>query len=886
MPTVTYDARSFMVDDQRLWLCSGSIHYFRVPRGLWRDRLLKAKRAGLNCVQTYVAWNVHEPEEGQWDFEGERDIRAFVAEAADLGLYVILRPGPYICAEWDFGGFPAWLAAKSGISYRTANATYMHYFDKYLAQLLPRLADLQVTRGGNIVLIQNENEYHYATMPDRLSYCQFISQLFRRAGFDIPVITCNFCSEPRIPETIECCNNYGREVQMLKRLHSFQPDAPMLMTEFWTGWFDHWGGQHQTKEPREVARRALEILGCGSQINYYMWHGGTNTGFWGSRLSAGEATYQTTSYDYDAPLAEGGGLTEKYYLTKLVNMLASHFGPVLAQASMEGLSTTVHDGTQVLNTSGPAGGVSVITNNGRSEIKTARVSLADGTELSVCLDPLGAVAIPVGARLGPDVRLDYANLMPLGVFGEGMLVLHGPAGWEGRISINGKELRKTVPDDGPELVEHRGQKIVLLSSELAQRTWDVDGTLVMGPEFVGETVEDAVPVKGSRQYALISPEGHLTHKKVKSPAASAPRPRRLGAFSRMCVCDEPINEDLAWEKLDRPRDPAAMGVGYGYCWYRLEVEVPRAIRRHLFLPDCEDRAHVYLNGQLLGIWGRGPGAVRQPLPAAFKRGRNVLTFLTDNLGRVNVGSKLAQSKGLFGQLWEAKALKLRKFKVRSGGDFSRRMVPRLFTHLLGKLETVPMWTAEVTFPLRRIHPVCLSYTDLHHDLIVLCNGRQTGFYPADGGYGQVKLGNELKRGNNKLTLLLWGDLDPKVLERVKAHLLTECISSQGAWSYRKWQVPESEGRLVGKGLPAWYRCRFRYAPSTLPLFLRISGAKKGQLFLNGRNLGRFWSIGPQEFYYLPEPWLAQDNELMIFEEHGNIPSGSRLVFRRSGPYGR
>lgn len=180
MPSIWYDDRSFFLDDRRIWLCSGSVHYFRVPHELWRDRLLKAKRAGLNCVQTYVAWNFHELQEGQWDFEGDRDVRSFIVQAGELGLYVILRPGPYICAEWDFGGFPSWLAAKGGIAYRTANASYMHYFDKYLGQLLPRLADLQVTQGGNIVLIQNENEYPYTTTPDRLNYCQFISQLFRR----------------------------------------------------------------------------------------------------------------------------------------------------------------------------------------------------------------------------------------------------------------------------------------------------------------------------------------------------------------------------------------------------------------------------------------------------------------------------------------------------------------------------------------------------------------------------------------------------------------------------------------------------------------------------------------------------------------------------------
>ena len=140
MPEVTYDERSFLIDGRRVWLVSGEVHYFRTPSGLWRDRLLKAKRAGLNCVCTYIAWNFHEPVEGQWQQGPDYDIAEFVGTAQELGLYVILRPGPYICAEWDMGGLPSWLGSKSGMVYRTSNAAFMHYFDKYFRQILPPLA--------------------------------------------------------------------------------------------------------------------------------------------------------------------------------------------------------------------------------------------------------------------------------------------------------------------------------------------------------------------------------------------------------------------------------------------------------------------------------------------------------------------------------------------------------------------------------------------------------------------------------------------------------------------------------------------------------------------------------------------------------------------------
>ena len=886
MPTVRYDDRSFFVDDRRIWLTSGSIHYFRIPRELWRDRLLKAKRAGLNCIQTYVAWNVHEHVEGEWDFSGEKDLPAFVELAGELGLYVILRPGPYICSEWDFGGLPAWLVTKSGISCRSGNATYMHYFDKYLRQLLPRLADMQVTRGGNIILIQNENEYIFTTMPDRQNYCDFISQLFRRAGFDIPVITCNWLSRPKIADTIECFNGWGREVQDLKRLRAFQDDAPMLATEFWAGWHDHWGAAHQAKDAKEVARRALEIIGCGAQVNYYMWHGGTNFGFGGSRLSTDECSYQTTSYDYDAPLAEGGGLTEKYFLTKLVNMFATHFGHVLAQARMAPPAVTVHSGTEALNIAGPRGCVAVVTNGGCEDITTASISLANGTNLQVPLEPLGAVAVPFDVDLGPEVKLDYANLMPLGIFGErGDLVLHGPVGWEARVSINGQEVRCEVPaGDEPKVLELTERRVLLLNSDVAQRTWEVDGALLIGPQFVGETVEDATPAKGASQYAILTNDGQFTHKKAKYEAARKPTAPRLSPFTRLSLCSEPIDKDLPWSKLDRPRDLAAIGIQQGYGWYRLECDLTRAARRHLFLPDCQDRALVYVNGSMVGVFGRGPDDTYEPISVALRRGRNEILFLVDNLGRANIGGRFGEAKGLYGDVWDAKPLRLKKFKLRSGGDFSRRLIPRGMAHLLDELRSKPLWTAEATFPLTKITPVHLRFTDLPNHVAVVCNGRQAGLFADTGGCGEVTLANELRKGNNKLTLLLWGDVDAKALDKIKAYVLFESVSAGGKWSYRQWEVPTEQGRVVGKELPAWYLSKFKYKPAETPLFLKVNGARKGQIYLNGNNLGRFWNIGPQQYYYLPEPWLADDNELLIFEEQGRIPSGSKLEFRPLGPY--
>ena len=160
-----------------------------------------------------------------------------------------------------------------------------------------------------------------------------------------------------------------------------------------------------------------------------------------------------------------------------------------------------------------------------------------------------------------------------------------------------------------------------------------------------------------------------------------------------------------------------------------------------------------------------------------------------------------------------------------------------------------------------------------------------GFFPNRGvNYGEVILGAELKRGRNSIKLTLWGEVSPKALDLVRFHVLNENLTQDAHWSWRQWNPPTGEGPVVGKNQPAWYIGKFKYTPTNVPLFLRILNAKKGQIFLNGRNIGRFWNVGPQQCYYLPECWLARQNELLIFEETGNIPSGSRLEFRPLGPY--
>lgn len=900
MATVTYDDRSFLINDERIWLVSGEMHYFRIPAALWADRLLQARRAGLNCISTCIAWNVHEPEEGKWDFDGQKDISHFIALAEDLGMYVILRPGPYIGAAWDFGGLPSWLAGKSGVSYRTNNAAFTHYIDKYFAQVLPRLADQQVTRGGNILLIQNENEYPVTAMPDRLAYLDFINQLIRRAGFTIPILDANVLrhpvtglaipTDPPVEGNVECLNTWDTAVPSLKAKRLRQPGAPLFVLEYQIGRPAVWGRPYTPRDPKEIARRAVEILGCGAQWNYVPFHGGTNFGFQAGRLLDSPESFQTTSFDAGAPISEGGGRTDAYYYTRLVNLLAVSMGSYFAASHEDEPGAAIENATQIMNLAGPLGRWAIVTNNGAAEPDAVELRLPAGHKMTVSLEPFGAAAVPFDLRLPGGQEMDYCSLMPLGLFGKDdkrLFVVHGPAGATGEISLHGKKCRLPVPkEDVPLLLEHQGLAICVVHTDLAMRTWPLEDAIVFGPEFVGPDLQTLQHAPGEKQYFLyLLEEKKLQTKKISAPPPARATAPKLGEWTRVCICPEPVSRTLVWQKLDRPKEVDKLGLPYGYVWYRVEWEEVRARKRNLYLPDCADRASLYLNGSLAGVWGAGEDASREPIHVDVKKGRNVLTALVDNLGRYAGSDRLGEPKGLFGHIYDARLLRTNKFKLAPAEGYPRRIVPRTLSYLTERLDALPLWTADLEIPLPKVVPLHLTFREIPHHLAVFCNDRPLEFFacPAKTNWGSVTLGADLRKGKNTIRLMVWGDVDPKCLEHVKFYLLEEPLSAGAAWSYRPWSPPGESAPEPVKGKSCWYSTQFKYASSSRqPLFLTLGGAKKGHLFLNGHNLGRFWAVAPQEYYYLPECWLKEDNTLLLFEEHGLAPTRCKLEFLSGG----
>lgn len=323
---IDYDGNQFLKDGVAFRYISGSMHYSRVPSAYWRDRLEKMYAAGLNSVQTYVPWNYHEDQPGMYDFQGERDISKFIQTAQDVGLLVILRAGPYMCGEWEMGGFPAWLLRDPNIRLRTSDTTYLSYVDKWLGMLLPKMKPLLYENGGPIISIQVENEYGSYPACDAAYMGHLRDKFHQYLGPNIVLFTTDGASNgflkcghtPGLYATVDFGPG-GNVTDHFKAQRDYEPKGPLVNSEFYTGWLDHWGEHHSTTSSTTVADSLDAILKLNASVNMYMFEGGTSFGFMNG-ANGGDSSYQPqpTSYDYDAPLSEAGDPTEKYLAIRKV----------------------------------------------------------------------------------------------------------------------------------------------------------------------------------------------------------------------------------------------------------------------------------------------------------------------------------------------------------------------------------------------------------------------------------------------------------------------------------------------------------------------------------------------------------------------------------------
>lgn len=341
-PTFEIKERHFVLNGKTTPLLSGEMHYSRIPHQYWRHRLQMMKAMGLNTVATYVFWNFHETAPGVWDFTGDKNLAEYIKTAGEEGMMVILRPGPYVCAEWEFGGYPWWLQNVPGMEIRRDNPEFLKYTQAYIERLFKEVGSLQITNGGPIVMVQAENEFgSYVSqrkdipLDEHRRYNARIKQQLADAGFNVPLFTSDgswLFEGGATPGALPTANGESNITNLKKVVDQYHGGkGPYMVAEFYPGWLDHWAEPFPKVAASVIARKTDEYLTNDVSFNYYMVHGGTNFGFTSGANYDKKHDIQPdmTSYDYDAPISEAGWKTPKY--DSLRNVIQKHVSYTLPE---------------------------------------------------------------------------------------------------------------------------------------------------------------------------------------------------------------------------------------------------------------------------------------------------------------------------------------------------------------------------------------------------------------------------------------------------------------------------------------------------------------------------------------------------------------------------
>lgn len=927
-PYINFDGKGFLLNGKRTFIASGGMEYCRVPRALWHDRLLRLKRAGFNTVEIYNMWNFHEPKKGQFDFAGDHDLDAFLKMVKALDLYAIVRVGPYVCAEWDSGGYPVWLRFEPGVRVREHNPQFEAAVDRYWDRLMPIVAANQINRGGAVILVQLENEHPQGwgkEMPN--GYFTHLRDKAVSLGLQVPYFFSGL--------------HHGSDPAGNNPWSSAGRTNPWFTTEFWSVWYDRYGQRQADVETYD--RRFWKVLAYGGNgLNFYMLHGGTNFASWND-------DEDTSSYDYGAAIGQTGDLRPTFYRFKRAALFARSFQTILEDSdnATDAYKNVATDaGIRVTARQSPAGTILFLDNNGKGSVKT-QVKEADGS-----LFPSSGPLTVAPGQILPVVR-DYA-LLPgvtlerstplLGIVTQGsmtILVAYGPPGdgAELRFRLTGPvtdargfkrdgnrlTLSNLITPDSTDWSTFRVGtqmiRILTMSSTLADQTWLVDNNILVGQDYIGEGA-----TASSKIHVTAESKAGLAHAGwVYGPGSAAPRPlfpeATRVAFPAVPTLSswqmrrgdneaQPGFRDAAWKASADPLPMGADGDYGAYAWYRTTVVAPKAGTYSLQVATAGDWLSVFVNGRHVLS-----GPARKPATLALPAGPSSLAVLTAHYGRPKLFNHLGPIdtvgiKGLAGSVILAAGgstgQPITTWRVKNNAAPDKAAPPTETTGADWR-DVKPGEDAfnsrrgsawyRTTLPAlpgahRRLH-----FEDVDDNATVYLNGKQVA---AHAGYGtpfDAPLDSAWNdAGSNELAVLVantdgTGGIGAGVsLETVAAgdESLVQGWKMHGGVDYpatgARWAAL---GGGTTDGVPAFYRATFSATPpgETGPhpiLRVTTTGLSRGFLWLNGHNLGRYPEKIAVDGLYLPECWQKSGrNELVIFDEEGRSPAQVRVQMEQA-----
>lgn len=914
---ITVDGRCLTIHGLDTLIYSGAFHYFRCPKPLWEDRFLKIKRAGFNAVETYIAWNWHERAEGQADL---KDLDDWLTMAAKHGLHTIVRAGPYICAEWEGGGHPGWLAGR-GIRWRSDSAECLKWSRHWYELVMPVIAKHQVTRGGKLIMVQVENEYEYAAEPPDVKrrYVAALYGMAREMGIDVPVFTCRTPevwdrSDPAMKAMFDTWTFYpwwefaGVE-KNLEELRAKQPDAPLMVMELQGGWYSEIGGKvlrHTELDGRQIDALTKTCLAHGvTGLNYYMLFGGTHPGHWGFPPA-------TTSYDYAAPLAEPGGLWEKWYSVKLLGDFLGTFGGVLARSEpLTGASVEAPGVTVLARRNGDA--VFAFVRNDTDEPKEVRLNLPPEFHrpaVSTSLKPRQCKVFPFTVPLGRLI-IERCTAQIQSVYRRGnrwiMLLADEPGSHELSVRIQDSLISSIVSWDATGRMTQVHPRLTVWGQppDRAARTWTVEtakgpalvstGAYFLRGAEVGETemklAVETLPGEASLRALAPAPNPSLKELRLRTPELPAgPVVPESSAWSA-----EDLRAGEGWKPGElRPLHELGWH-DKGFYRYRAEFEW-KGEKGIQVTTLAADHPVVAVNGRMVPMAG-SDRLLSGPLEGIARLGRNTIEVLCENRGRTKFGEGMEESKGLsrveLVADWRPERL-LERWKYSMAGaeepaDSSAETKPTLddsgwkdIRLAGGEMEGLFefrgwLWlrtSIELASPDASAS-AHLRLEGVRGKLKAWANGRPATVSVRENR-ASVSLQGMLTSRRNALVIAvekpwafsgLWGPVSLGFQAQGRPvegwEFAPSLARMPGALESGDWTASPPAGATL-----CWHRSSIRLpAPEgwTIQWKLVLEGQSEARIFLNGEHIGNYYPIGPQKEFYLPECYLkaGADNELAI-----------------------
>ncbi|MEM9347679.1 MAG: beta-galactosidase [Planctomycetota bacterium] len=916
MPIVSFDSRSLSIEGRRIWVVSGTIHYVRLLRRQWHDTMRAAREAGLNTVEIPVFWGQHEQQPGEFDFSGDLDLRAFVQAAAAEGLFCVLRPGPYIGEGYDFGGLPAYLHGvadkkNNRVKFREDEPLYLEAVDRYYRAIMEQVGDLQVAQqgpsgssayayppggaaggyqgegGGPVLMVQVEHDWE-STEPEQ-PYLNRLVSMLRQHGCVVPLFNANNLWQPA-EGTFDTWRGEADLPAIMRQLSVVQPESPPIVSHFKTAERLAWG--RDTPEPIDsntLAYRIAGLVGVGAQFNLAPFYSGTNLGFG----SGGPARVAE-----GAPLGEAGQRGDAYFAVKRVCTFASQFGSILANSEPISATTIALNETDhpvaVLHQQSTQGELVMLLKPEKDKTRQTELMLGSGLTLEVPHAGQRVAWVLLNTSLGGRSVLDYTSLSPWALVDRKLLIVFGPAGSTGQVSIDGEHHTITVPTGkSPVVIEGDPFHIAVLNHEQIDAAYRSSEGLIIGCDGIDADGKPK-PLKGWGTQFTIGTDGQVTRKRITAP--TKPTAPRLTQWRTLSLRSLVYGSDASYQAIDGPASLGELGQAYGYGWYRFNNK--KAVTGKVLPHAGGDRLHLYQQGKLAGLLGTGEGA--EPGPKQLKLTGDTVV-LADCLGRSSDGPALGTDPmGLPDHLYAVKAIKAGKPVVTrqpAGDPFS--VVGMAYRQRAGARPMSEAITWSIKPESRK--PVMLEIDGLPQPCVISVNEEPIRYYPAEpeGQVTRLLLDpaelEAMTGGKNSITLELLEPLADGVNidKHVRFYQTTTTATPKEGWAFAPWVIPstdDADWRDVPKSLPSqpgWFCVAFELQSTETPLYLEPNGMSKGQLVLNGHNVGRYWQqtregkiVGPQQRYLLPAPWLktGEANTLMLFDEHGRAPGKCKLVY--------